>query len=63
MLPDMPVLDHEQSTETMDHSREQTIRKVCTEAITQATAVAKTSRALRAKTTVTGPHYYDEGDL
>eukprot|EP00959_Pyramimonas_sp_CCMP1952_P036528 764628-Pyramimonas_sp.AAC.1 len=29
----------------------------------RATAVAKTSRALRTKTTITGPHYYDEGDL
>eukprot|EP00959_Pyramimonas_sp_CCMP1952_P399101 8362819-Pyramimonas_sp.AAC.1 len=27
MIPDLPVLDHEQATETSDHSREQTIRK------------------------------------
>eukprot|EP00959_Pyramimonas_sp_CCMP1952_P120197 2513186-Pyramimonas_sp.AAC.1 len=27
MLPDLPVLDHEQPTETSDHSRKQTIRK------------------------------------
>eukprot|EP00959_Pyramimonas_sp_CCMP1952_P116943 2444386-Pyramimonas_sp.AAC.1 len=26
-LPDLPVLDHEQPTETSDHSREQTMRK------------------------------------
>eukprot|EP00959_Pyramimonas_sp_CCMP1952_P201573 4215184-Pyramimonas_sp.AAC.1 len=39
------------------------IRKACIEAITQATAVAKTNRALRAKTTTTGQHYYDEGGL
>eukprot|EP00959_Pyramimonas_sp_CCMP1952_P191735 4009374-Pyramimonas_sp.AAC.1 len=32
-------------------------------AITQATAVAKTNRALRTKTTITGQQYYDEGDL
>eukprot|EP00959_Pyramimonas_sp_CCMP1952_P018153 384443-Pyramimonas_sp.AAC.1 len=29
----------------------------------QAAAVAKTNRALRTKTTITGQHYYDEGDL
>eukprot|EP00959_Pyramimonas_sp_CCMP1952_P192596 4027210-Pyramimonas_sp.AAC.1 len=63
MPPDLPVLDHEQPTETSDHSREQTIRWVCTEAITQATAAAKTNRALRTKTTFTGQHYCDEGDL
>eukprot|EP00959_Pyramimonas_sp_CCMP1952_P262632 5491738-Pyramimonas_sp.AAC.1 len=39
------------------------IRKVCIEAITHATAVAETNRALRTKTTLTGQHYYDEGDL
>eukprot|EP00959_Pyramimonas_sp_CCMP1952_P094330 1973169-Pyramimonas_sp.AAC.1 len=27
MLPDLPVSDHEQPTETSDHSREQTIRR------------------------------------
>eukprot|EP00959_Pyramimonas_sp_CCMP1952_P120283 2515257-Pyramimonas_sp.AAC.1 len=27
MVPDLPVLDHEQSTETSEHSREQTIRR------------------------------------
>eukprot|EP00959_Pyramimonas_sp_CCMP1952_P280124 5856158-Pyramimonas_sp.AAC.1 len=27
MLPDLPDLDHEQPTETSDHSREQTIRR------------------------------------
>eukprot|EP00959_Pyramimonas_sp_CCMP1952_P255376 5333958-Pyramimonas_sp.AAC.1 len=63
MLPDWPVLDHEQPTETSDHSREQTIRRVCIEAITQATVVAETNRALRTKTTITGQHYCDDGDL
>eukprot|EP00959_Pyramimonas_sp_CCMP1952_P081108 1694798-Pyramimonas_sp.AAC.1 len=61
MPPDLPVLDHEQSTETSDHSREQTIRRACIEAAAQATAVAKTNRELRTKTTITGQHYYDEG--
>eukprot|EP00959_Pyramimonas_sp_CCMP1952_P292546 6118517-Pyramimonas_sp.AAC.1 len=45
------------------HSPEQTIRRVCIEAITRATAVAKSNRALRTKTTITGQHYYAEGDL
>eukprot|EP00959_Pyramimonas_sp_CCMP1952_P316342 6621365-Pyramimonas_sp.AAC.1 len=63
MLPDLPVLDHDQPTETSDHSREQTIRRVCIEAITQATAVANTNRAFRTKTTITGQHYYGEGNL
>ena len=61
MLPDFPVLDHEQETETSDHNREQTIRRKSLEAITQATAVAKANRALRTKTTMTGQHYYKEG--
>eukprot|EP00959_Pyramimonas_sp_CCMP1952_P045107 942162-Pyramimonas_sp.AAC.1 len=39
------------------------IRKVCTEAIAQATAAAKTNPALRTKTLVTGQRYYDEGYL
>eukprot|EP00959_Pyramimonas_sp_CCMP1952_P145331 3042766-Pyramimonas_sp.AAC.1 len=63
MLPDLPVLEHEQPTETSDHSREQTIRRVCIEASAQATAAAKTNRALRTKATSTGQHCYDEGDL
>eukprot|EP00959_Pyramimonas_sp_CCMP1952_P129915 2716789-Pyramimonas_sp.AAC.1 len=63
MPPDLPVLDHEQPTETSDHSREQTMRKACIETITQAAAVAKANRAFRTKTTATGQHYYDEGDL
>eukprot|EP00959_Pyramimonas_sp_CCMP1952_P330467 6919886-Pyramimonas_sp.AAC.1 len=39
------------------------IRRVWIEAITQATAAAKTNRALRTKAAITGQHYYDEGDL
>eukprot|EP00959_Pyramimonas_sp_CCMP1952_P237400 4961514-Pyramimonas_sp.AAC.1 len=39
------------------------MRRVCIEAITQATSLANTKRALRTKTTSTGQHYYDEGDL
>eukprot|EP00959_Pyramimonas_sp_CCMP1952_P011894 250829-Pyramimonas_sp.AAC.1 len=54
MLPDLPVLDH---------SREQTLRRVCIEAIAQAVSVAKTSRALRTRTTITGQHDCDEGNL
>eukprot|EP00959_Pyramimonas_sp_CCMP1952_P197522 4130777-Pyramimonas_sp.AAC.1 len=53
MLPDLPVQDHEQPTETSHHFRKQTICRVCIEAITQATAAAKTNRALRTKTTIT----------
>eukprot|EP00959_Pyramimonas_sp_CCMP1952_P156478 3272627-Pyramimonas_sp.AAC.1 len=63
MLPDWPALDHEQPIETSDRSREQVIRRVRIEGSTQAIAVAKTTRALRTKTTITGQHYYDEGDL
>eukprot|EP00959_Pyramimonas_sp_CCMP1952_P201380 4211297-Pyramimonas_sp.AAC.1 len=63
MLPDLLVLDHEQPTATSDHSREPVIRRACIEVIAKATAAAKTNRALRTKTTFTGQHYYDEGDL
>eukprot|EP00959_Pyramimonas_sp_CCMP1952_P312716 6545824-Pyramimonas_sp.AAC.2 len=47
MLPDQPVLGHEQQTETSDHSRGHFPPG------TQATAVAETNRALRTKTTIT----------
>eukprot|EP00959_Pyramimonas_sp_CCMP1952_P272304 5693188-Pyramimonas_sp.AAC.1 len=50
MPPDLPVLDHEQQTETPDHFREQVIRPVCIEANAQAAAVATNNRALRTKT-------------
>eukprot|EP00959_Pyramimonas_sp_CCMP1952_P141882 2969775-Pyramimonas_sp.AAC.1 len=63
MLPDLPVLGHGQPTETPDHPRERATRRACIEAITQATAVAKTNRALRINTTFTGQPHYDEGDL
>eukprot|EP00959_Pyramimonas_sp_CCMP1952_P394590 8267567-Pyramimonas_sp.AAC.1 len=63
MLPELLILEHDQPTETSDHSREQRMRKVCIEAITQATGVAKTKCALRTRTTITGQHYYDEGDV
>eukprot|EP00959_Pyramimonas_sp_CCMP1952_P283448 5925626-Pyramimonas_sp.AAC.1 len=62
MLPDLPLLDHELQTETSDHFGELIICRVSIEAITQAAAIAKTNRALRTKTTMTGQHYYD-GDL
>eukprot|EP00959_Pyramimonas_sp_CCMP1952_P267356 5589953-Pyramimonas_sp.AAC.1 len=45
LVPDLPILDHGQPTETSDHSREQMIRKVCIEASTQAIALASTNRA------------------
>eukprot|EP00959_Pyramimonas_sp_CCMP1952_P119129 2490638-Pyramimonas_sp.AAC.1 len=63
MPPDLPVLDHEQQTETPDQIREQTIRWASIEVITQATAVVETNCALRTRTTITGRHYNDEGDL
>ena len=63
MLPDLPALDYEHETDTSDHTREEVIRRVSLEAITQATAVAKANRALRTKTSITGQHYYREGDL
>eukprot|EP00959_Pyramimonas_sp_CCMP1952_P012892 272661-Pyramimonas_sp.AAC.1 len=59
MLPDLPVLDREQPTETSDNFREQVTRRACIEALTQATAVAKTNRALRTKATITGQRRYD----
>ena len=62
-LPDLPAIDVEQETETSDHNCELRIREVRIEAITQATAVAKTNRALRTKTTPAGQHVYKPGDL
>ena len=57
MLPDLPVPDHEQETETTGHSRGELIRRVNLEALTQATAVAKANRALRTKTSIAGQRY------
>eukprot|EP00959_Pyramimonas_sp_CCMP1952_P437466 9159201-Pyramimonas_sp.AAC.1 len=61
MLPDLPVLDHEQQTGTSDHSRGQTIRRASIEVILEAAVVAKTKRTLRTKTTIAGQHCYGEG--
>ena len=49
-LPDLPTPDFDQKTETSDHAREQHIRAVSLEAITQATAVAKTLSSWRQDT-------------
>eukprot|EP00959_Pyramimonas_sp_CCMP1952_P404945 8487040-Pyramimonas_sp.AAC.1 len=62
MHPHPPVLDPEQPTETSDHSGEQVVRRACVEAITQATTVAKTNRALLRQTSRVSMYYYDEGD-
>ena len=53
-LPDLPTPDFEQKTDTSGHEREAQIRAVSIEAITQATAVAKTLRALKDKTHIPG---------
>ena len=63
MLPDLPVADYEQVTETTAHERKEHIRRVSIEAITQATAVAKANRAMRAKPTPSGQFVYREGEL
>eukprot|EP00959_Pyramimonas_sp_CCMP1952_P018154 384462-Pyramimonas_sp.AAC.1 len=43
MLPDKPILDHEQPTETSDQSREEMMREGCIEGIARAAPVAKTN--------------------
>ena len=62
-LPDLENLDFPKTGELSDTQRGQRIREVAIEAITQATAVAKTKRALKAKTTPDGAHEYKTGDL
>eukprot|EP00959_Pyramimonas_sp_CCMP1952_P006519 136217-Pyramimonas_sp.AAC.1 len=49
-FPDLDTLDFRKGPETSGHERERRVREVSPEATTQATAVAKTNRALRAKT-------------
>ena len=58
-----PLFSIMNRTETSDHGRERKIRQISAEAIAQATAVAKTSRALRTRTTIVGQHYYHKSDL
>ena len=62
-LPDLETPDFPKGPEMSGHEREQHIRQVSLEAITQATAVAKTNRALRAKTAPDGARLYSPGDL
>eukprot|EP00959_Pyramimonas_sp_CCMP1952_P277429 5799628-Pyramimonas_sp.AAC.1 len=49
-LPDHDTFDFPKGPETPGHERERRVMEVSLEAISQATAVAKTNRALRAKT-------------
>ena len=62
-LPDLNVLDHETTNETSDRSREQQIRQVSLDAITQATAVAKANRALKATARQAGQRHYKPSEL
>ena len=57
------MLDHEQKTETSDHSRERRVRQISIAAITQPTAVAATLGALGDDTKIPGQHLYKPGDL
>eukprot|EP00959_Pyramimonas_sp_CCMP1952_P202970 4244745-Pyramimonas_sp.AAC.1 len=53
-LPDLGTIDFPKGPEMSGHERERRVREVSLETITQATAVAKTNRALRAKTAPDG---------
>eukprot|EP00959_Pyramimonas_sp_CCMP1952_P191658 4007696-Pyramimonas_sp.AAC.1 len=61
-LPDLDTLDFPKGPETSGHERERRVREVSLEAITQATAVAKTNRALRAKTAPDGARLCSAGE-
>ena len=62
MLPDLETPDFD-AVQTSGGEREDMIRRSSTDAITQATAVAKANRALRARTSVDGARMYREGDM
>ena len=62
-LPDLENVDFPRGGELTDTQREQRIREVIIESITQTTAVAKTIRALGSKTTADGAREYKVGDL
>ena len=63
-LPDFENPDYQSGGEIIgDTGREQRIRLSAMEAITQSTAVAKTNRALKAKTTIDGSRLFNPGDL
>ena len=61
-LRDLEPLDHD-TAQTSGGEREDQIRRASIEAITQATAVAKANRALRAPTSADGSRMYREGDM
>ena len=62
-LPDLENIDFPSKGENTDGNREQRIRETAIEAITQSTAVSKTTRALKSKTTADGAREYKVGDL
>ena len=62
-LPDLENIDFDPNGENTDGQRERRIRETSLEAITQSTAVAKTTRALKAQTTLDGSRLYKPGDL
>ena len=62
MLPDFDGPDLPEAETTGQH-RERGIREIALEAITQATAVAKVNRALKAKTKPDGGKLFKVGDL
>ena len=57
-LPDLENIDFDPNGENTDGQRERRIRETSLEAITQSTAVAKTTRALKAQTTLDGSRLY-----
>ena len=61
-LPDLKTL-FDPEGEKSDGAREHRIRQGAIEAITLTTAVAKATRALKAKTATDGSHTYKPGDL
>ena len=62
-LPDLENIDFPKEGENSDGAREARIREAGIQAITQATAVAKINRALKAKTSIDGGRTYATGDL
>ena len=62
MLPDLETPDFD-AVQTSGGEREDMMRRSSIEAITQATAVAKANRVLKARTSADGARLYRPGDM
>ena len=62
-LPDLEMPNFDGPGGTAGHARERRVREISRAAITRSSAVSKTNRALKAKTTIDGSRLFKKDDL